>query len=124
MEAVTKLAWGFLALIHASPAAVLIAPSLVKRLYGIEANGALGVLLVHRGALFLAILAVCLLALFDPPSRRAASVVVGISVIAFLIVYAQAGSPAGPLRTVALVDLLGLAPLAWVVISAFRPHAA
>ena len=45
MEVVTKLAWGFLALIHASPAAVLFAPSLVKRLWGIEANGALGVLL-------------------------------------------------------------------------------
>lgn len=124
MELATKSAWAALALIHASPAAVLFAPGLVNRLYGVEANGVLGVLLVHRGALFLAVLAVCLLALFDPSARRSAGVVVAISMIAFLVVYAQAGMPAGPLRTVALVDLVGLAPLAWALFTAFRPHAA
>lgn len=124
MELVTKLAWAALALIHASPAAVLFAPSLIKRLYGVEANGVLGVLLIHRGALFLAVLAACLLALFDPTARRTACVVVAISVVVFLVVYVQAGMPAGPLRTVALVDFVGLAPLAWAVFAAFRPHAA
>jgi hypothetical protein len=124
MEIVTKTCWALLALVHASPAAALFAPSLIFRLYGVEANGPLGVLLTHRGALFLAVVAVCLFAIFEPSARRAAVVVVGISVIAFLIVYVHAGVPQGALRTVALVDLAALAPLAWVLFSALRHQAA
>lgn len=123
MDVITKLCWAALALIHVSPAAVVFAPGLVKRLYGVDGNGALGVLLVHRGALFLAVFAVCLFALFEPSARRAAALVVSISVISFLIIYLQAGLPSGPLRTVAFVDLAALAPLTWVVIMAVRPHA-
>jgi hypothetical protein len=40
--------------------------------------------------------------------------VVGISVIGFLLVYAAAGAPEGPLRTIAVVDALALIPLAIV----------
>ena len=57
MELITKLAWALLALIHLSPAAVFFLPDLTKKLYGIDANGDLGVLITHRGALFLAIFA-------------------------------------------------------------------
>ena len=124
MELTTKMAWAMLAIVHASPAAVVFAPSLVKRLYGLDADGPLGVLLVHRGALFLAVVAVCALAVFDPAARRAACLVTSISVLAFLIVYAQAGMPPGPLRTVALVDAAALAPLLWVMFQALRAPAA
>ncbi|CAN1533372.1 hypothetical protein MCEMIH15_01470 [Caulobacteraceae bacterium] len=120
MELITKLAWALLALIHLSPAAVFFLPHLTKKLYGIDANGDLGVLITHRGALFLAIFAACVAGALDPAARRALSVVVAISVISFLWLYFRAGMPSGPLKTIALVDLVGLAPLLLVVWSAWR----
>jgi hypothetical protein len=47
-------------------------------------------------------------------------VVVAISVVSFLWLYFRAGMPSGPLKTIALVDLVGLAPLLLVVWSAWR----
>jgi hypothetical protein len=47
-------------------------------------------------------------------------VVVAISVISFLWLYLRAGMPSGPLKTIALVDLVGLAPLFFVIWSAWR----
>ncbi|MEO0981307.1 MAG: hypothetical protein AAFX03_01495 [Pseudomonadota bacterium] len=122
MEAAVKLAWGLLALVHLPPAAVAIAPRLVERLYGVSPGGDMGVMLVHRGVLFFAVLAVAVLALFDPSARRAASLVAAISIGGFLAVYAAAGAPAGPLRRIAWVDLAALAPLALVVFEAWRPR--
>lgn len=106
--------WWLLALVHVTPAAVLAKPDLVRSLYGVEATGELGVLLIHRGALFLAIVVVCLYAARDPGARRAASLVVGISVVSFLVVYMLEGAPSGSLRLIALVDAVALAPLALV----------
>lgn len=119
MELTIRVAWGALALIHASPAAVLFAPGLIRSLYGVDGRGDLGVLLTHRGGLFLAVVAVCLLALVDPGARRAASLVTAVSVVSFLAVYALAGLPAGPLQVVAWADLLALAPLALVASAAW-----
>jgi hypothetical protein len=124
MEITTKLAWGLLALAHLSPAAVTFAPSLVEQLYGVSPTGDLGVLIAHRGALFLAIVAACALAVFDAPARRALGVVVAISVIGFLVLYLRAGAPSGPLRTIAIVDAAALLPLAFVLVAAWRPQAA
>lgn len=121
MEMATKLAWGLLALAHLSPAAVVFAPSLVERLYGVSPAGDLGVLIAHRGVLFFAIVAACVLAAFDPQARRALGVVVGISVVGFLLLYLQDGAPSGPLRKIAVVDTAALLPLAFVIISAWRP---
>ncbi len=121
MEWVLKACWLFLALIHAAPAAVLFAPHMTERLYGLPAEGTAGLLLVHRGALFLAVLAAALFAAFSPEARRVAALVVGISVVGFLVVYARMGLPEGALRTVALVDAAALLPLAMVAWSAWRP---
>jgi hypothetical protein len=124
MDTITKLAWGLLALAHLSPAAVAFAPSLVERLYGVSPTGDLGVLIAHRGALFLAIVAACVIAVFDPPPRRALGVVVAISIIGFLVLSLRAGAPSGLLRTIAIVDAAALLPLALVVVAALRPQAA
>jgi hypothetical protein len=124
MDTITKLAWGLLALTHLSPAAVVFAPSLVERLYGVSPTGDLRVLIAHRGALFLAIVAACVLAAFDPPARHALGVVVAISVTGFLGLSLRAGAPSGPLRTLAIVDAAALLPLALVVVAALRPQAA
>lgn len=123
METVIKVAWGALILIHASPATVLFSPELLRRLYGVAPAGDLGVLMTHRGALFLAVIAACVFALFDPGVRRAASVIVTLSVVGFLAVYVRAGWPGGALRPIALVDLVALAPLALVVFDAWRAPA-
>jgi len=76
--------------------------------------------LVHRGALFLALVVVAMFAAFDPAARPVGSIVMAISVVGFLVVYARAGMPVGVLRTVALVDLAALAPLAFVAFHAWR----
>lgn len=122
MEAVTKIAWIVLALIHAAPAMAGLRPGLIRTLYGTAASGDLSVLLAHRGVLFLAVLAACLYAAFESTARPTASLVAAISVVGFLAHYALAGLPGGPLRTVALVDAAALLPLAWVLLTAWiRP---
>lgn len=124
MERWVTWAWWTWVLVHAAPAAVVAAPSLVRELYGVSANGDTRVLLVHRGALFLAVVAVASLAAFDPPARRAATIVVAISILGYRYVYIRAGMPNGGLRTVAVVDAMALAPLALVTYDAWRSQAA
>ena len=120
MEVALKLAWLSLAVVHGAPAAVALMPDLVTRLYGVAPGGDLGILIRHRGALFLGLCVACLLAGLDPAARRAIGVLVGISIIGFLLIYVQAGAPAGPLRTIALVDCAALIPLAFVIVAAWR----
>ncbi|MEM9073196.1 MAG: hypothetical protein AAGE52_32120 [Myxococcota bacterium] len=85
-----------------------------------EPGGELSVLLTHRAALFLALVVLSGFALFDTGVRRAASVTLGISVVAFLVVYGAVGAPDGALRKIAIADGIALAPLALVVVSAWR----
>ena len=120
MEAITRASWLLLALIHLAPAIVVFVPSFVERLYGVAPTGDVGVLLVHRGALFLAVLVLMVFATFDAETRRAASVVAAISMIGFLILFVRAGLPTGSLRTIAIVDAFGLLPLAFVAFAAWR----
>jgi hypothetical protein len=124
MHILTNIAWGILVLVHASPAAVVFLPGLLRNLYAVDVDGNLGVILRHRGALFLAIIVACLFALFEPGTRQVTSIIVAISLISYLLVYASAGMPEGALRTVAVVDLLALAPLALVTLEAWHRQAA
>ena len=119
MERLVIFCWLLLAAVHASPAAVLFKPDLTQALYGVPSSGPTGLLIVHRGALFLAVFAVALFAAFSPEARKAGTLVVGISLVGFLAVYGMAGAPQGPLRTIAIVDALALLPLAFVVWSAW-----
>ena len=121
MEMATKIAWFLLALVHVSPAAVLFRPGLVGTLYGIPPDGPTGLLLTHRGATFLAIVVAALWAAFDPSVRRLCTVIVAIAVLGYLVLYARAGLPGGPLRTIAAADALAVAPLLFVTWSAWRP---
>lgn len=121
MEIATKIAWFLLALVHVSPAAVLFRPSLVQALYGTSPDPVASLLLTHRGATFLAIVVAALWAAFDPSVRRLCTFVVAIAVLGYLLLYARAGLPEGPLRNIAAVDALALAPLVLVIWSAWRP---
>ncbi|MEM9487567.1 MAG: hypothetical protein AAGC55_00415 [Myxococcota bacterium] len=120
METCTRIAWILLALVHVAPAAVVAVPRLTQRLYGVAPEGEPGILIVHRGALFLAIVALAIFAAFDSGARRAATLAVTLSVLGFLVVYGRAGFPAGALRTIALVDVAALVPLMFVAVQAFR----
>jgi len=119
MEVSVKIAWLLVALIHLMPSLSFFAPGLVEKLYGASNEGDVGVLLIHRGALFLGVLVISIIAIFAPDFRKAAVIIAAISMIGFLIVYARAGMPDGPLRKIALVDLVGLLPLAWGAWNAF-----
>lgn len=114
MEAITKTAWAALALIHLMPALVIFAPGLLEKLYAIPPNGDLGVLLIHRGALFLAVCIAALYAIVSEDARRLATLMLAISMIGFLIVYVRAGLPEGALRKIAVTDAIGLIPLTFV----------
>ena len=111
--------WIILAAIHAMPALALFRPATLTTLYGIEADNPLFLLMQHRAALFLAVFAACLWAAFVPEGRKLAVVVVGISMVSFLVLYWNAGSPEA-LKRIAIVDLAGLPVLAGVAWLAFR----
>lgn len=111
--------WLLLAAIHAMPALALFRPATLTSLYGIGPDNPLFVLMQHRAALFLAVFVACVFAAFVPEGRRLAVLVVGISMVSFLLLYWQAGSPE-QFKTIALVDLAGLPILAGVAWLAFR----
>jgi len=119
MERLVIVCWLILAAVHASPAAVLFKPGLTETLYGVPPTGSTGLLVVHRGALFLGVFVVAVFAAFSPDARKAATLLVGISLVGFLMIYAMAGAPEGLLRTIAVVDAAALLPLAFVTWSAW-----
>jgi hypothetical protein len=72
----------------------------------------------HRAALFLGVFLACVIAAFDPDSRRLASVVTGISMVSFLILWWRAGFPAA-LKRIVQIDIAGLPVLAFAALAAF-----
>jgi hypothetical protein len=114
-----RLAWFFLALIHALPAIALVRPSLLTTLYGVDSASPAYTLLWHRAALFAVVLLICCWAALRPEVRQLATVAVAISMVGFLGIYWAQGMPVD-LRTIAIADLIGLPALAFVGWSAFR----
>jgi hypothetical protein len=102
-----KFCWGVLAIIHVVPALAAFKPSLLTKLYGVETGSIAYLLLQHRAALFVAIFANCCWAMIRPESRQIAVVLVGISMLSFLVLYI-AGEMPSQLRAIAIVDLVGL----------------
>jgi hypothetical protein len=111
--------WLILAAIHAMPALALFRPVMLTTLYRLQPDNPLFLLMQHRAGLFFAVFVACIFAAFVPEGRRLAVLVVSISMVSFLVLYWQAGSPM-PLRKIAQVDLLGLPVLAGVAWLAFR----
>ena len=114
--------WIVLAAVHLLPAIALFRPVMLTTLYGIAADNPLFLLMQHRAALFLAVLAACVWAAFMPEGRRLAVIVTAISMGSFLVLYFANGSPPA-LRRIAMVDLAGLPVLALAAFFAFRPAA-
>jgi amino acid permease len=112
------ISWLLLACIHITPALALVRPQLLTSLYRLPADSPLFLLMQHRAALFFGIVVICIWRAFDPASRRMGTVIVAISMISFLLLYWQAGSPIA-LKRIALVDIVGLGLLAYVACLAF-----
>lgn len=119
MEILVKICWFLIGAIHFIPSLVLFFPGMVERLYSVDPEGEIGVLLVHRAALFVTVFLASIYAVFQPSVRKLAAIVAAISMLSFLFVYFRAGMPVGSLRTIAVVDLVGIIPLALVAYSAF-----
>lgn len=102
-----SILWLLLAAIHFFPALAFFQPVGLTRLYRIQPDNPLFLLMQHRAGLFLAVFAVCVYAAFMADGRRAATIVVAISMLSFLFLWVSAGSPPA-LRRIALVDLAGV----------------
>lgn len=118
MAVIERGCWLILALIHMLPSAAVFAPSLISRLYGVDAGGDLYALLQHRAVLFGCIVIAALWAAFDTDVRRLATVMLGLSMLGFLAIYALQGAP-GSLRSIAIADGIGLPFLAYAGFRAF-----
>jgi hypothetical protein len=112
------LAWIVLAAVHAMPALAFFQPSLLTKLYRLQPDNPLFLLMHHRAALFLGIFTACIWAMFDPKPRQLATVAVAISMLSFLALYWRRGSPKA-LKKIAQVDLVGLPALVYVGWMAF-----
>ena len=102
-----RLLWLTLAAVHALPALAFFRPALMARLYGVGTTDDLFLMIRHRAALFMAIFVIAIWAAIDPATRCVAGAAIAISMVSFLWLYWQAGSPAG-LRLIAWVDLAAL----------------
>ncbi len=111
MAMVSAVCWLALAAIHLLPALAVVQPRLLTRLYGVDRSSPVFVLLRHRAVMFAAIVAVAGWAAVDPAPRPVASVVVGSSMVGFLLLYFIGEAPA-LLRSIAIVDAVGLPFLA------------
>lgn len=121
MATLERAAWAILALIHAMPALAAFRPALISRLYGVPLGDPAFLLLQHRAALFGIVVIVCTWAAAQPAVRPLAVVATGVSMISFLLLYHGAGAPPA-LRTIAVADWIGMAPLAFVAWRAFGPE--
>lgn len=113
-----RILWLLLAAIHIPPALAFFRPALLRQLYGVEPGSGSALLLQHRAALFLMVVAICVSAALDPTSRRIAVVAAGLSMGSFLLLFVSAGLPAA-LRSIAIADMVGLLLLAFLATNAF-----
>ena len=110
----TALAFAIVGAIHLMPIAPIFVPETLSRLYGVTpGDSTLLVLLRHRALLLALVGILCLWASWSMPVRPAALLAAAINVVGFLGFYALYGNPSGALRTIAIVDLIALPPLAF-----------
>lgn len=109
-----RISWLILGLlIHLPPFVAFFRPTLMTRLYGVASDDPGFALLHHRAALFGLVVLTCIWAAFDPGVRKLAAVLTALSMLSFLAIYIGYGQPPS-LRTIALVDAIGLPFLAYV----------
>lgn len=119
------LSFVVLAGVHLLPIAPVFAPEALTRLYGVAPHdAALLVLLRHRAVLLAIVGVLCLWAAASEAVRPAALAAASLNIASFLLFYALYATPPGPLRLVAIVDLIAILPLAiaaWGTFASARP---
>ena len=107
------LSFVIVGIVHLLPIAPVFSPDALTRLYGVAPHdAALLVLLRHRAVLLAIVGVLCLWAAASESARPAALVAASLNIASFLLFYALYANPPGPLRLVAIVDLIALLPLA------------
>lgn len=113
-----RICWILLAIIHLSPFTALFFPNMIARLYSVPVADPNFAMFHHRAALFGAIVIACLWSIFDPNVRKLSVAITALSMISFLMIFLAYGQP-DSLRTIAIVDTIGLPLLAYVGWRAF-----
>src|SRR5688500_14823497 len=120
MTHLVNLCWVALAALHVMPSAVVLAPHLISRLYGVDPAGDVGLLLRDRGSLFVGVIIAAGWSLVNAQVRPLAAVLVAWSIGSFLLLYLGGERREGALQVIARWDLVGLLPLSVVLYSAWR----
>ena len=110
MALIVAVSWALLALIHILPAIAFFRPSLISKLYALEADSPLFALMHHRAALFIIVFAIAILAVINIPIRPIACSVLGFSMLSFIYIYHKNGKPM-QLEKIYKADIIGLLPL-------------
>jgi len=101
--------FGVLTIIHALPAMALIAPARLSSLYGFEAgDSVLTTLSQHRALLFGVFAAALVYAIIAPSVRVPVLIGATISMGGFLLIAIVRGETSGALRSIVIVDVIGL----------------
>lgn len=111
--------FGALAVIHALPAMAVLAPARLSSLYGFEvSDSVLTTLLQHRALLFGILAAALIYAIFTPSVRWPVLIGAVVSMGGFLLIAMIRGETSGVLRSIVIVDIVGLmiAALAAVIL--------
>jgi len=112
-----RVCFGFLALIHVAPAMAAIMPAQLSKLYGVQSGDDTLIALLQHRALLLGLVGFAFIAAAVRPTSEVAwhAVLLGsASMLSFLVFVAINRQFHGSLRKIAVIDLVGLLPLAWL----------
>lgn len=113
--------FGALALIHALPAMAVIAPARLSSLYGFDASDTvLTTLLQHRALLFAILSAALIYAIFIPSVRWPVLIGAIVSMGGFLVIALARSEMSGALRSIVVVDVIGLVIAALSVVCLWK----
>jgi len=123
--------------LHTPPALAVRSAAAIRRLYGhgpaagaasnaapTEIGDETNVLLRHRAAQFVLVAVLCSIAAAWPPARPVAVLVSAWSMLSYLAIYALAGAPHGPLRKIAVADVIFLPALVLAAAPVVMSHGA
>jgi uncharacterized membrane protein len=111
IEGAAAAIYAAVGLVHLLPGLAFFAPTMITRLYGSGADGAVLLMLRHRAALLGVVGIVLVIAAALPSWRPAATLVGALSMASYFTLWLGAGAFRKPLQKIALVDAVALPAL-------------
>lgn len=109
MELLVQIGFALLTVIHGLPAIGAVVSSKISGTYGVSTDDAVAMtLLQHRAVLFGILAAGSCAAVFRPELRIAVLIGAMVSMTAFLAIAIARGETRGTLRTIVIVDVIGI----------------